>query len=77
MASSIDSTENATERTTNATNNPCAKVMKPSDNRPDNELGSISEVDLEELNGGQRKTNWRDARELRAGRTPTLEDGAD
>lgn len=71
MVSSASETANATD----SANNPCAKVMKPSDDRPDNELGSISAVDLEELNGGQRETNWKDARKMRSESTSNTDGG--
>lgn len=66
------------------TQTPCSKVMKPSDNRLDSDLDSTSEVDREEVNGGHRKSNWKDARKMRresgvggSEMQPTLEDGAD
>ncbi len=64
------------------TQSPCSKVMKPSDNRLDSDIDSTSQIDREEINGGHRKTNWKDARKMAqknksADMTPTLEDGAD
>ena len=44
------------------------------------EIESVSEVDREPPNGGQRDSNWRDRREMRTktvGADPHLEDGAD
>ncbi len=44
------------------------------------EIESVSEVDREPQNGGQRDSNWRDRREMRTkttGADPRLEDGAD
>jgi hypothetical protein len=50
------------------------------------DFDSVSDVDLEPLNGGSRETDWRDARKIRAVRDsgetllkaiPVLEDGAD
>ena len=40
---------------------------------------SISNVDREPINGGQRESNWRDRREKRSKTDlqPRLEDGAD
>jgi hypothetical protein len=65
------------------TQSPCSKVMKPTDHRLDSDIDSTSQIDREEINGGHRKTNWKDARKMAleknksASMTPTLEDGAD
>ncbi len=65
------------------------RSMSPEVRVEDSELDSVSEVDLEPVNGGRRESDWRDARKARVAEEaqfnasskpktkPSLEDGAD